>query len=347
MSVDDKLVAAKNFGEFIEAVGIPVPIRNIDYNDFPLENVSIMTRRQLMDSFLVDSQTANMVIQGFKKLNKLNQKNGKPPLKGADVVKKPVLTFPRNGAIRDTKKVNFDDFFEDLSDTPYHPLDYWCIDACTAAMSLQPAHFKEFWTKTVSDDGMADLPNHAGWTPLMYTAANGHHENAQLILNDGADMKAANERGQTPLMIAASFGHRDFIANMVTYAKRTCGDEPSAVANAIGLHMVDYDNKYTALHYAAYYAQYDALKELLQLGADPNWPDAHRNTPTLLACADSAQERCLKLLCQKGGTLYAENADRENGFTIGRHRASIRAIYEQTKRPGPSKMILNPRYGAF
>uniref|UniRef100_A0A7E4VA05 ANK_REP_REGION domain-containing protein n=1 Tax=Panagrellus redivivus TaxID=6233 RepID=A0A7E4VA05_PANRE len=111
--------------------------------------------------------------------------------------------------------------------------------------------------------------------------------------------------------------------------------------------MKDKEKKFTALHYAAYYAQYDALKELVRMGADPNMPDHDDNTPTLLCCVDPAQERCLKYLCQKGGDLKVINADGMDGFMLGQDRPAIHNIYEQVARPSNVKKLRNPRYGAF
>ena len=48
--------------------------------------------------------------------------------------------------------------------------------------------------------------DHAGWSPLLYAATNGHQETVALLLSMGADVNATADNGTTALMMAVR-GH--------------------------------------------------------------------------------------------------------------------------------------------
>ena len=57
-------------------------------------------------------------------------------------------------------------------------------------------------------------PNEAkeqGWTALHHSASKGQKENAQLLLNHGADIEAKTNNGATALYLAAQDGHRETV----------------------------------------------------------------------------------------------------------------------------------------
>ena len=56
-------------------------------------------------------------------------------------------------------------------------------------------------------------------TALMYAAAGGHEAVAQLLLQHGADVAAARHDGGTALMLAAANGH-EAVAQQATMVKQ-------------------------------------------------------------------------------------------------------------------------------
>jgi cytohesin len=54
-----------------------------------------------------------------------------------------------------------------------------------------------------------------GWTPLLYAAAYGHKEIAELLIENGADLNAKSENGWTPLHRAAEYGHKGIVELLI------------------------------------------------------------------------------------------------------------------------------------
>ena len=99
----------------------------------------------------------------------------------------------------------------------------------------------------------ARAARHDGVTPLMYVARGGHEAMARLLLQHGADVTAAKDNGSTALMLAALGGHE-------------------AVAQLLLQHGADVaaarDNGVTALMCAALGGHEAVAQLLLQHGAD-------------------------------------------------------------------------------
>ncbi|KAG4929726.1 hypothetical protein JHK86_046687 [Glycine max] len=74
-------------------------------------------------------------------------------------------------------------------------------------------------------------------SPLHYSAAHGHHEIVNLLLESGVDINLRNYRGQTALMQACQHGHWEVVQTLIIF-------------NA-NIHKADYLNGGTVLHLAA------------------------------------------------------------------------------------------------
>jgi ankyrin repeat protein len=95
-----------------------------------------------------------------------------------------------------------------------------------------------------------DQPDQDGRTALMYASYNGHNEVIKKIIESKADINIQDNYGRTALMMAAS------------------GPYPAADPN-----LVDKEEQFTALMYAAAEGQTDVVKILLSYRADPSLKD--------------------------------------------------------------------------
>jgi uncharacterized protein len=114
--------------------------------------------------------------------------------------------------------------------------------------------------KTLPAGGGEDvnLRDDAGWTRLMYAAAEGNAEHVQLLLNKSATVEARNPEGWTALMLAAYYGH-----NGITQALIDRGADVNARS----------DRKTTPLIAAAGQGHSEIVQLLLSHRAYPNARD--------------------------------------------------------------------------
>ncbi|XP_062221737.1 probable E3 ubiquitin-protein ligase XBOS32 [Phragmites australis] len=86
-------------------------------------------------------------------------------------------------------------------------------------------------------------------SPLHYAAAQGHHWIVSLLLESGVEINLRNYRGQTALMQACQYGHWEVVQTLMLF-------------NA-NVHMTDYLNGGTALHFAALHGHARCLRLVL------------------------------------------------------------------------------------
>ncbi|KAJ8432976.1 hypothetical protein Cgig2_032808 [Carnegiea gigantea] len=86
-------------------------------------------------------------------------------------------------------------------------------------------------------------------SPLHYSAAQGHHEIVNLLLESGVDINLRNYRGQTALMQACQYGHWEVVQTLILFK-----------AN---IHRADYLTGSTALHLAALNGHNQCIRLLL------------------------------------------------------------------------------------
>jgi ankyrin repeat protein len=104
-----------------------------------------------------------------------------------------------------------------------------------------------------------DTLDQEGRTPLIYAAFNGNTEIMSTLIRNGADVNKADNYGRTPLMMAAS-GPYPLAVKMLLDQKA----DPN---------LVDKEEHFTALMYAAAEGQLEVVKILLSYKADPNLKD--------------------------------------------------------------------------
>lgn len=145
-------------------------------------------------------------------------------------------------------------------------------------------------------DGGADanVGNEFGDTALMEAAKHGHLDTVKLLLDRGADINAKNQLGRSALMCAASLGHADVVVVLL---------DEGAYVNSTDKHSD------TALTQAT--GQIDAVKVLLERGADASWRNLV-GTSALMRAAKYGHEKVFRLLIAHGADVDAQNV---NGST--------------------------------
>ena len=157
--------------------------------------------------------------------------------------------------------------------------------------------------------------NNDGDTALMLAAINGHEAVAQLLLQHGADATAARHDGVTALMCAAGGGHE-------------------AVAQLLLQHGADVaaaeHHGFTALIWAAGGGHEAVAQLLLQHGADVA-AAMHDGSTALMGAAQGGHEAVAQLLLQHGSDVRAAMHDGRTALMIARangHEAVARLLRE-------------------
>ena len=138
-------------------------------------------------------------------------------------------------------------------------------------------------------------PNKAdetGWTPLISAASAGSLPVIQLLVDGGAEVNHGDIDGFTSLMCAAGAGHADVIRFLVLKgAKVDRTDRISRTALSWAVTKRDVVN---------------AVKSLLELGADPNHLDGTGMTP-LMRAAVLKFPGCFRVLLEGGADVAVKH----------------------------------------
>lgn len=116
-----------------------------------------------------------------------------------------------------------------------------------------------------------------GRTPLYYAALYVKPEITALLLKNGANPNIADREGKSPLCIGYS-GSRDNGEILKALVKSGCK-----------LNIRD-NNGWTALHWAAFYGKEEAVKTLLESGADPLLKNKAGQTPLEMLKSESISQ---------------------------------------------------------
>src|ERR1044071_4299584 len=98
-----------------------------------------------------------------------------------------------------------------------------------------------------------------GQTALMWAAAEGATQAAELLIEFGGDIKAKSNGGFTPLLFAVRNGHKTTVESLLAHGANANDVAPDGTS---------------ALNMAIVNAYYEVASVLLDRGADPNAPDA-------------------------------------------------------------------------
>jgi len=167
----------------------------------------------------------------------------------------------------------------------------------------------------------ADSKDKPDQTLLDWAVNNGNEGMVKVLLEDGADINAANEDRETPLYQASSEGHVEVIKLLLEKGAdiqiaNIWGDTPLHQAwkveivklllkKGADINAADKDRE-TPLHQASSRGKVEIVKLLLEKGADINVVDLHGRTPLYWA-SDSGLPNVVKLLHEKGADI---NVDR-------------------------------------
>jgi uncharacterized protein len=165
--------------------------------------------------------------------------------------------------------------------------DYGVTPLAEAAVTADPAIIRALLKAGANVEGR----NPEGQTALMVVARTGRIEAADLLLRRGADVNAAEAwRGQTALMWAALEGQADMVRLLARHGAKL--DARSKVNDWARQVTAERRGQWrpigglTALLFAARQGELDAVRALVEAGADPNLPDPEGVTPMLMAATN-------------------------------------------------------------
>lgn len=130
-----------------------------------------------------------------------------------------------------------------------------------------------------------------GATPLHWAAHSDDLATADRLIRDGADVNAANEYGVTPLSLACTNGSAAMVEKLLN-----AGAKPSE----------------TALMTCSWTGNPEAIKLLLDNGADANAKESNRGQSALMWAIDQEHLEAARTLIEHGADV---NAHSKNGFT--------------------------------
>ena len=159
-------------------------------------------------------------------------------------------------------------------------------------------------------------------TPLYEAADRGHKEVVQLLLNAGADPDKGTVHGKTPLQVAANRAQKEVVLLLLN-----AGADPDRVDHA----------GRTPIDVASYLGHKDVLKVLLDRGADPNKANSwgYNFTPLHQAAINNCPD-AIKLLINCGADLNGVDKRGQtplHSATIWGQKAAVQALLARGADP--------------
>ncbi|XP_019119465.1 ankyrin repeat domain-containing protein 50 isoform X1 [Larimichthys crocea] len=157
--------------------------------------------------------------------------------------------------------------------------------------NLRQAFEKEMSVKKLLESGVSvNQPSTDGQTLLASVAHEGSANVAELLLTRGSDPLESDHQGQTPLTLASRQGHVKVLTVLLEWAKN---QEPETAVQM----MEHVDNEgWTALRSAAWGGHSEAVRILLDAGADVDGCDGEGRTALRAAAWGGHDEIVLTLL---------------------------------------------------
>jgi uncharacterized protein len=174
-------------------------------------------------------------------------------------------------------------------------------------------------------------------TRMIEAVKAGDADGLRAILQGEADAAGArDEGGDSPLLMALYHGRRDLAELMLAHGRQPDAFEAAAVGDADrlraaldaepGLVTRFANDGWTLLHLAGFFGHLDAVRLLLERGADANVFSINtmRNTPLHAALSGPLAVEGIRLLVQAGADV---NARQHGGYTP-MHSAANRGDFE-------------------
>jgi ankyrin repeat protein len=180
-------------------------------------------------------------------------------------------------------------------------------------------------------------------TPLLAAAGTNDLVSIRLLLEHGADPNDADMYGLTPLIQAAGNGNAKAIELLLGRGAKVNTVSKPEITQGVKNGPIALGNV-TALHAAAPASGPEAIKALLDAGANVNAADIRNMTPLMLAIAtDHADPRVVKLLIERGADVTLK--DREGQSSIDWARkfnapAILRELGLQATKAQMSRVII-------
>lgn len=168
------------------------------------------------------------------------------------------------------------------------------------ATHLPQGFHRQVSTKLDSGAYASQLGSTDGPTLLLNAAHEGSAKVVELLLSRGADALTSDHQGQTPLTLAARQGHVKALSVLLDWSK---GQEPGQAARM--MEHVDSEG-WTALRSAAWGGHDEAVRLLLDAGADVDGCDSDGRTALRAAAWGGHEEAVLTLLRY---TAHVDKAD--------------------------------------
>jgi ankyrin repeat protein len=167
------------------------------------------------------------------------------------------------------------------------------LHAQTPAPVAAAAQSKDTATvrKLIKEGADVNAAQGDGMTALHWAALNGDAELASMLLYAGANVGAKTRiGGYTPLHLAAQVGNATVIAPLIAAGAQV------GIATATGA---------TALMHAAHSGNADAVRTLIENGADPNVKETANGQTALMFAAAADRVDVVKLLLARGADIAA------------------------------------------
>ena len=162
------------------------------------------------------------------------------------------------------------------------------------------------------------------YTPLIYSANNGHIEIVRELIRRGADVRFMNKGGRAAIEYAAESGHIDVVKELLAAGAIMNPEIFCSVIKSGNIAMLKYlvriarpaeDSIWNAVHYK----QPNMIRVLAKAGADMNF-----NYPTHWAIQED-DNKCLIELCKNGANLslldQANDSPIRQAILMGNHEA--------------------------
>ena len=195
-----------------------------------------------------------------------------------------------------------------------------CTEAVQSSLRCAAQNGHEAVTKLLLDNGAnVAAANKEGWTALTVAAKCGHEAVTKLLLDHGADVAAGNKESFTALMAAALGGHETVTQLLLDRAADVAAEDI---------------NGKTALMCAVLGGHEEVTKLLLENGA--NVAAANKDGWTaLMVAAIGGHEEVTKVLLENGADVAAANKEGSTALMVaakGGHEAVTKLLWERDPR---------------